>query len=202
MLGVIEMITNAAEERRSRSTTGILFFVAAAALMFSAESLADSGFYIGGSVGQAGIEIDDSDPVQPIDFDEDDFAWKAFAGYNFGLTVVDLGIEIGYVNLGKPSADILGSSIEIETDGLDAFGVLGIALGPIGVFGKYGVISWDAKGTVDGLPAFDEDGSDPAYGVGAKFGLGSLDIRVEYEIFDIEDAEDVSMISAGLVWSF
>jgi hypothetical protein len=182
--------------------SSITLLAAGFILLATAESRADSGFYIGGSVGQAGIELDDSDPVQPIDFDEDDFAWKGFAGYNFDLAVVELGLEIGYVNLGNPSADVLGSSVEIETDGLDAFGVIGVALGPIGVFGKYGVISWDAEGTIDGLPAFDEDGSDPAYGLGAKFGLGSLDIRIEYEVFDIEDADDVSMISAGLVWTF
>jgi hypothetical protein len=182
--------------------SSITLLAAGFILLATAESRADSGFYIGGSVGQAGIELDDSDPVQPIDFDEDDFAWKGFAGYNFDLAVVELGLEVGYVNLGNPSADVLGSSVEIETDGLDAFGVIGVALGPIGVFGKYGVISWDAEGTIDGLPAFDEDGSDPAYGLGAKFGLGSLDIRIEYEVFDIEDADDVSMISAGLVWTF
>ena len=176
--------------------------VAAGLLLFAAESHADSGLYVGGSVGQAGIEIDGGGPSQPIFFDEEDFAWKVFGGYNFDLAVVDLGIEIGYVDLGAPSQDVQGSQVELEADGIDAFGVVGIALGPIGVFGKYGVISWDAQGTIDNLPAFDDDGSDPAYGVGAKIALGSLEIRLEYEIFDIDDTEDVALLSAGLVWNF
>ena len=45
-------------------------------------------------------------------------------------------------------------------------------------------------------------GSDPAYGVGLRFTLGSIEIRGEYEVFDIEDADDVYMASAGLVWRF
>jgi len=81
------------------------------------------------------------------------------------------------------------------------FGVLGIDLGPLGIFAKYGMVSWDAEITIDGLSEA-EDGSDPAYGVGAKIAIGSIDLRAEYEVFDIEDAEDVSMISVGLVWTF
>ncbi|HEX5787466.1 MAG TPA: hypothetical protein VFY03_04765, partial [Woeseiaceae bacterium] len=45
---------------------------------------ADSGFYIGGSVGNAGTDLEFEDGT---DFDEDDFAWKAFGGYNFDLVV-------------------------------------------------------------------------------------------------------------------
>jgi len=35
-----------------------------------------------------------------------------------------------------------------------------------------------------------------------KFGVGSLEVRGEYEIYDIEDSEDVAMLSVGLVWRF
>ena len=197
------MFTKFLNEKRQASSAGAILLVAALLLM-SAESRADSGFYIGGSVGSAGVEIDIDDPVNPINsvtFDEDDFAWKAFAGYNFDLAVLNLAIEGGYVDLGGPSTTIQGSLIEVQADGLDAFVVLGVDLGPIGVFAKAGVISWDAEASIDGLSSSD-DGTDPAYGIGAKIGLGSFALRVEYELFDIEDAEAVSMISAGLVWTF
>lgn len=185
-----------------RGRFGTAFLAVVALVAFTPEAKADSGFYLGGSIGQAAIEVDVGDAIQPLVFDEDDFGWKALLGYNFKFTVLELGLEASYVNLGGPSANVLAQQVEIETTGLSGFGVVGVALGPIGVFGKYGVMSWDAEGTVDGLPAFDEDGSDPAYGIGAKFGIGSLDLRLEYELFDIDDAEDVSMISVGLVWTF
>jgi hypothetical protein len=193
------MFRNFLTERRLANGAGAILLVAA--LLLSAESRADSGFFIGGSVGNAGYEIDVSDPNNPVTFDEDDFAWKAFLGYNFDLTLLNLAVEGGYVDLGGPSATLLGSDFAVDADGLDAFVVLGVDLGPVGVFAKAGAISWDAEVTVDGIDASD-DGTDPAYGIGAKIGLGSFALRVEYELFDIEDTEDVSMISAGLVWTF
>lgn len=174
--------------------------LAMTALLVPAESKADA--YIGGSVGQAGIEVDVGDQLNPIIFDEDDFAWKVFAGYEFPFPVLNLGIEVGYVDLGGPSANLGGTQFEIDSDGFNAFGLLGFDLGPLGVFAKAGVISWDSELSIDGVSAVSEDGSDPAYGVGARFGVGPVDIRAEYEFFDIEDAEDIAMVSVGLTWSF
>jgi len=194
------MFTSFVMEKRRGAGAGIVL-AATALIFYSTESNAETGFYAGGSVGQAGIEINVVDQVQTFAIDEDDFAWKAYGGINFGLVLADLAVEVGYVDLGGPSATILGSQVEVDTDGFDAFGVLGFDLGPLGVFAKVGMISWDSEASIDNF-TLTEDGTDPAYGVGAKFGLASLDIRAEYEVFDIEDSENVSMISVGLVWSF
>jgi hypothetical protein len=163
----------------------------------------ETGFYLGGSVGTAAIDvtIDDGIPGAPA-FDEDDFAWKAILGYNFGLTpVFDLGIEGGYVDLGAPSGDVAGSAVELDPNGWNVFGVVGFDIGPVGVFGKVGYIYWDVEATVDDI-SFSDDGSDLGYGAGLRFNLGSLEIRGEYELYDIEDTDDVSMWSAGLVYHF
>jgi outer membrane immunogenic protein len=194
------MFGNLLNDKRQASGAGAILLVAAL-LLVSAESRADSGFYVGGSVGSAGVEIDAGDPGDPVSFDEDDFAWKVFGGYNFDLPFLDLGVEGGYVDLGGPSADIGGTAFAVDADGLDLFGVVGVDLGPIGVFAKAGFIAWDATASIDGVGGSD-DGTDPAYGIGAKFGFSSFAIRVEYELFDIEDTQDVAMISAGLVWTF
>jgi len=174
--------------------------LAFASLLGPADAMADG--YLGASIGQSGVELDAGDPIQPLIFDEEDFAWKAYGGFTFDVAVVELGIEGGYVDLGGPSGDVLGSQVEVDADGFDVFGVLGVDVGPLGVFAKAGMIAWDASISVDGFDAGSDDGTDPAYGVGARFGLGSLELRVEYEIFDIEDAEDVTLLSAGLVWRF
>ena len=203
------MFNEVSREKRRSGFIGAMILTATALLLFSAQSRADSGFYIGGSIGQAGIELNDGDPVLPVVLDEDDLGYKFFAGYNFQFTVLTLGIEAVYVNLGKPSADIPGFGVlEIETTGLNAFGVLGVQLGPIGLFGKYGVMSWDVDATLDGIsdPSGTLDGSEPMYGIGAKIALGSLDIRLEYEAIDLDadgvSESDVNMISLGLAWTF
>ena len=179
-----------------------------AGLLLPAAASADSGFYLGGSVGTAGTELQFEDGVE---FDEDDFAWKGFAGFNFDLPVIDLAVEGGYVNFGSPGGTVnvpgAGSAdVDLDVDALSGFGLLGVDLGPIGVFAKAGVISWDAQSTIEGFGSDDESGTDPAYGVGARFSLGSVEIRVEYEAFDLDvdgiDSTDLSMVSAGLVWTF
>ena len=177
--------------------------VAAISFMFVALSPAKShaGGYIGASVGQAYIEVNTGDPLIPVNFDEEDFGWKAMIGYEFDLPI-NLGVEASYVDFGAPSGDVVGTQIEVDANGFAGFGTVGFDLGPLGVFGKLGVISWDADLTIDGFDAGSDDGTDTAYGVGVTFGLGSVNIRGEYEIFDIDNSEDVAMLSIGIVWSF
>jgi outer membrane immunogenic protein len=165
---------------------------------------AESGLYVGGSVGSVTIEADipDENLDEVFQFDESDFAWKAFAGFNFDLTLVDLAIEGGYVDLGAPSGVIGDTDLELDVSGWDIFGLVGLQLGPIGAFAKAGVINWDTEATVGGVGSGDDDGTDPAYGIGARFNLGSFEIRGEYEMFDLDNVDDVFMLSAGVAWSF
>ena len=126
--------------------------VAALAILFVAFAPAEShaGGYIGGSVGQAYIEIDSGDPTIPETFDENDFGFKAFVGYDFDLPV-NLGVELAYVDFGAPSGDIGASSVEVSANGFAGFGTIGFDLGPLELFGKYGIISWDADIDIDGV---------------------------------------------------
>ncbi|MDH4109375.1 MAG: outer membrane beta-barrel protein [Gammaproteobacteria bacterium] len=183
----------------------LLLPAALIAILSAPQALADSGFYAGGSIGSATIAADI--PIDEINdtlnFDEDDFAWKAFGGFNFDLAVIDLGIEAGYVDLGAPSFAVLDESITLDVTGLTLFGLAGFNLGPIGVFAKAGMINWDAELSVSGFgEVASDDGSDPAYGIGARFNLGSLQIRGEYEMFDLDDTDDVYMLSLGLAFNF
>lgn len=176
-------------------------------LGFVSAANADSGFYAGGGVGNAGVEVDfDTNAFNAPNFDENEFAWKVMAGYNLELITFDVGVELGYVNFGEPSADLLGVDVDFESTGIQAFGVAGFDLGPVGVYGKLGLVSWDIEATIEaqglGSDRVSDDGTDIAYGVGLKFGLGPLEIRGEYEVYDIEDTENVNMASASLVYYF
>ncbi|TFG81831.1 MAG: porin family protein [Chromatiales bacterium] len=158
---------------------------------------ADSGFYLGAGVGQASVGDINIDGGEGFSFDGDDTGYKAIVGFNFGwIPLIDLAVEGSYVDFGK--ADDAG--INVDADALAAFGVVGVNLGPIGIFGKVGAVNWDAKVSVEGVSA-DDDGTDPAYGIGARFQLGSFQIRAEYELFDI-DAADVDFLSASLLYTF
>jgi len=171
-----------------------------ATLLFTPAAFADSGFYIGGSIGDAAISFEDVN--LGLEFDDSDTAWKGFGGYIFDMPVVDFGIEAGYVDFGAPSETIFDEEIGIEVTGLSAFGMVGVDFGLFGMFAKAGMVSWDVDFTLDGMDLGSDDGTDPAYGVGFRLTFSSVEVRAEYEIFDISDAEDVDMISAGVVWRF
>ena len=91
--------------------------------------------------------------------------------------------------------------MSLDPTGLTLYGTAGVDIGPVGLFAKYGFVDWEVEGSIGGID-FDDDGNDPAYGVGVRFNLGSVEIRGEYEIFDISDVEDVTMLSAGFVLRF
>ena len=149
---------------------------------------ADSGFYIGAGVGDAS--------VKEGDFDESDSAYKIFGGYNIGfIPLVDFAVEASYVDFGNPSS----GPDNVEVTGLNAFGLAGLSFGPFGIFAKAGVIDWDVD--VSGNDVGSDSGTDPAYGVGARFALGSFAVRAEYELYDT-DLADVEMLSVSAVFTF
>jgi hypothetical protein len=179
-----------------------------ALLLFGTAQAADSGFYVGGSIGQATLEIP-YDITDVPDFDEDDTGYKLFAGYNWNMGLLNLGVEGGYIDFGSPSAALdVDTSLKVDADGLNLVGMGGLNFGPFDVYAKAGWVSWDASLSIAGIdPGFglgslSEDGTDLMYGLGARFALGNLHIRGEWEEFDIEDSDRVYMFSLGVAWQF
>ena len=150
---------------------------------------ADSGFYIGAGVGDA--------TLKDANFDASDSAYKIFGGYNIGfIPLVDFAVEASYVDFGNPST----SAGNVEVTGLNAFGLAGLSFGPFGVFAKAGMINWDADSTF-GATSSSDSGTDPAYGVGARFAIGSFAVRAEYEVYDLDNT-DLGMASISGVFTF
>lgn len=164
---------------------------------------ADSGFYVGGSIGGATIEANLGNtgiPGLPSSLDEDDSAYKFFAGYNFDLPSIVISVEAGYVDFGAPEIDVAGDDLVFDTTGINLWGIAAFEAGPIDLFAKFGYVSWDVDlGYLDASTGV--DGNDMAYGLGLAFNAGPVQIRGEYEVYDIEDA-DASMLSVGLVYQF
>jgi hypothetical protein len=67
------------------------------------------------------------------------------------------------------------------------------------------VVSWDAdiRAVLNEVTDSNSDsGTDAAYGIGVALRLGKVALRAEGEQFDIGDAEDVYMFSAGATFTF
>jgi hypothetical protein len=186
--------------------SGTMATLAAMLLMASlvpASAHAETGFYIGASAGGASLEADLNDislPGLPSSIDEDDTALKVFVGYNVELLVVDLGVEAGYVDFGEPDIDILGDQLLLDTSGFNLWGIAALDVGPFQVFGKLGYIAWDVDADFLGQSASD-DGSDIGYGAGLRFDVGPVQLRGEYELYDIDET-DIGMLSLGISYLF
>ncbi len=180
--------------------SSLLVFVATVSFSGLAFAGSESGFSLGGSVGSA--KIDYSERTEAIEFDDSDSAYKVFAGYNLGMVpFLNLAIEGSYMDLGSQEGEILNTSgNKIETDGWAAYGLGGFDLGPVGLFAKVGYFAWDSDfKTILGDES--NSGTDPAFGLGAKFQLGSFAVRAEYEMFDL-DGVDIDFASVGASYTF
>lgn len=178
--------------------------------LFSLPAAADTGFYLGGTVGNTSVETEFDDIN--LDFDEEDFSWSAFAGVQATDT---FAIEASYNDFGNFDVsrefDLTRTEIDADLTGYDIMAKLGVPLGPLTLYGKGGIVYWDAEATARILPpvgpGFDvrerDDGTDIAFGGGLEFALGNdLALRGEVEWFDIEDTEEVWFASVGLTFRF
>jgi hypothetical protein len=161
---------------------------------------ADNGVYLGGSVGQAGVEFDQAIEGFDADFDASATAFKLIAGWRF----IDwLSVEANYVDLGSADDKVLGEKLESDVSGITLSAVGFLPAGPVDLFARIGAINWDADVEAPDLDIRgSDDGTDLTYGVGAQFRVWSLSVRGEYEIFDIADADSVDMFSIGVTWTF
>ncbi|MDH3266916.1 MAG: porin family protein [Gammaproteobacteria bacterium] len=162
-----------------------------ASLLFTPAAFADSGFFIGASVGSAALSISD------VNFDESDGSRKAMLGFIFDMPVVDFGIEAAYVDLGNQSDGLF----DVDATAVTGFVTAGLDWGLFGAFAKAGLVSWDADVSALGLSA-SESGSDPAYGLGMRLTFSSIELRAEYEVLDVEDLDSFDVASVGVIWRF
>lgn len=161
-----------------------------------------TGPYIGAGLGRFNVNIDSIDQVDEVAEsldDSDDTAMKIFAGYRL---LPFLSLEAGYVDLGNPGDDFETSG----SDGRYRVGVSGftvaalgrIPVGPVELFGKVGQYFYDVDTRITfdgGLPDIraKDSGDDLFWGGGVGIVLlERLEVRAEYERFDIGDAADDS----------
>jgi len=174
---------------RKNIATGL---VAALALTSLPAVAVDNGIYLGGSVGQSGLQIDE------FNYDASATGYKLIAGWRF----LDwLAVEANYVDFGSGDDRVAGTKIETNADGVSLSAVGFLPVGPVDLFARVGAIDWSADLSSPGVGRAGDDGTDFTYGIGAQFRVWSLSLRAEYEMFDISDA-DADMFSIGVTWTF
>jgi hypothetical protein len=168
----------------------------------------DAGLYIGGGVGQFNAGIDDVDQIDSTvdEWDDDDTAYKFFGGFRLNKA---LAYELDYINLGEPSGAVVpGRNVDASVDGFAPYVVGTVPLGKwFEVYGRLGYFFYDARTRqedgVGGLVEFDEESEDLVWGAGIGTNIGEkLNVRFEYERFDLEGLDDSDALWLTAAWRF
>jgi opacity protein-like surface antigen len=163
----------------------------------SAEDTNRPGFYIGAGAGTSTFK-DEPPELNGQDFDEDEFAWKVFAGYRVPVAkILDLAVEGTYRDFGNPDATVSGSVVKYDTTGWDISGLAIVPLGPFDLFARGGYGWYDVTKHFSGVEVDDDKGA-WLYGLGAGFRIWRFSLRAEWERFEIESLDhiDTYMLSA------
>ena len=167
-----------------------------------------SGFYLGAGAGQFNAGIDNFDQIDEAveGWDEDDTAYKVFAGYRMNRF---LAFELDYINLGEPSGQVVpGVNVDSSVDGFAPYVVGTLPLGPyFEAYGRLGYYFYDAtrgvEDTLDNRVEFDEESEDLVWGAGIGANIGEkLNLRFEYEVFDLEGLDDADALWLTAAWRF
>ena len=152
---------------------------------------ADNGIYLGAGIGYSNVDVDD------FDFSGDATGYKVIAGWR----VLDwLAVEGNYVGVGEVDDEVEGEDVEADIDGFTLSALVFMPVGPVDLFARAGLFSWNADFSFDDINSGD-DGTDFVLGVGAQFRLGSLALRAEFERFELDQAS-TNMFTAGVTWTF
>lgn len=177
----------------------ILFLAVAVALLSPLPALASG--YFGASIGNSwqSATVEPSDVAdQATEISENSTGYKFFGGYKSdGI----FGLEGGFRDLGQVTSEDSGINFEADTAGWDVEAVLHLELSIIDLFAKAGAFFWNTEtGVTDEV--VDESGTAFLWGLGAGVSFGTLGVRLEYEAMDIENMNNVSMLSLGFTFGF
>jgi OOP family OmpA-OmpF porin len=207
--------------------TGTFGLVALATIAAPFAMADDTGWYIGGNIGQSRAKIDDQRitsgllggglTATSISDHDRDIGYKLYGGYQFNP---NFSMEGGYFDLGKfgftantSPAGTLDGNIKIRGLNLDLVGTLPITE-KFSAFGRGGLIYSQSRDSFSGTGAVGVSNPNPSKNdTGYKLGLGlqyaftkSLAMRTEVERYRINDAVghkgDVDLVSVGLVYRF
>lgn len=147
--------------------------------------------YIGAGFGSAEIET------------ADDSSTKIFGGYR----QTNFGFEAAYHDFGKQEETQFGLTAAVEITGIElaAAGFMPVSQ-TFDLFGKIGMLLWDADLSLTGFPSISEDGSDLIFGVGAQYNPAkNVSIRIEFQTtsLDVSGVDfDTDIISIGAAYNF
>lgn len=157
------------------------------ALAFSGAALAaDSGFYLGGSLGRTSTDAPGLD---------DGGSYKLFGGFK----ARGFSVEAGYVDLGDfDSQAAPGAQVSVDGVQLSAIGEFFLSA-QVDAYGSVGVYNW----TLDETSGPGDDGTSLTFGAGLKVNMSdNLGVRLGWERISDISGGDFDFVSLGALYRF
>lgn len=182
--------------RHKQILSGLFF----AAIVLPSLASADTGLYLGASIGSSHLDRD----FRGFTLDTDATAYRIVGGLQLSDS---LGLEAGYHNFGDFAETIdfggLTSRTEFVADGWTLGGTLALPLSDqLSIFGRAGVFFWDAEVEVDGFSITVPDDENPYYGGGAKIEISpNLALIGDWTRYELDNI-DSDVISIGFQFRF
>lgn len=158
---------------------------------------ADSGLMIAGGAyyGAVNENVDGDFDTDKIKVDDSSGAYTLGVGYRFNKW---LAVDAGYWGLGEYTSDKIANGRDFTTDASawTLGGMVSIPVWIIDIYGRAGAAWWETDNDFG-----KDDDTDPYYGVGVAFNIGSsLDIYGEWTRFDLNT--DLDLLGVGIRWTF
>jgi OOP family OmpA-OmpF porin len=163
-------------------------------------AIAESGFYIGGSVGSSSL----TDDFGGFDVDANSTSFRLNAGWQFNDF---FSLEGGYHNFGdfEQSFNVGGNpfDIRLKADGFTLGATGSIPLGErFALFGRAGAFFWDGDAEINSVSQATPEDTNPYLGAGAKFAITDhLSLAGDWTRYELDDTES-DVISLGLTYRF
>jgi OmpA-OmpF porin, OOP family len=157
------------------------------------------GLYAGAGITRAKME-----DIFHTNFNLSNTSWKIYAGMH--PVGIPLGMDVDYMDLGSAAAGTFKGVAHADAKAFAAYavGYAPIPVPNIDLYAKGGLARWQFNGsyTQPGLFSISDNGTNFAWGLGGQVRfLGRVAVRLEYEHFNVRDADNVQLYSLGVSYA-
>jgi hypothetical protein len=162
------------------------------------------GFYLGAGLGDFSVDTDELDELSDLDdvnldFDSDESARKAFVGWRFNRF---FATQLDIVDFGRSQAGANELRVSTSSEGVAPSIVGTLPLGPVELFLRGGILWYDLS-IESNTEVFDDSDRDPVFSTGVGFTVAEkLNLRLEYEVVDIDTFDDAHAVWLNAAWRF
>jgi Outer membrane protein beta-barrel domain len=173
--------------------------LAAALILAATAAHATDGVYVGAGVGKSNL---DDLFGSTFSLDSADASWKAIFGFR---PIEWFSVEANYMDFGSERRPFGIGTASANAKAVGAYGVAYFPIPFFDLFAKAGVARWQLQGETTGnglLFAFNDRGTQFAFGAGSQVNFGPFAARFEYDGFGVRNTSGLSMYTVDAIWTF